>query len=68
MTSRGHLGGLPARGGRRKRSAYRGEMRSDGHEVSILIRPRHGGRAGRGPSKVSTTIIRPPEHWAAAQG
>ena len=37
-------------------------MRGDGHEVSILIGLGGGDRAGRGPSKVSTTIIRPPQH------
>ena len=37
-------------------------MGGDGHEVSILIRLGGGDRAGRGPSKVSTTIIRPPQH------
>jgi hypothetical protein len=40
----------------------RGGMRGDGHELSILIRLGDGDRAGRGPSKVSTTIIRPPQH------
>ncbi len=34
----------------------------DGHEVSILIRVGDGERAGRAPSKVSTIIIRPPQH------
>jgi hypothetical protein len=40
----------------------RGEVRGDGHEVSILIRLGEGDRAGRAPSKVSTMIIRPPQH------
>ena len=40
----------------------RGGMRGVGHEVSILIRLGDGDRAGRGPSNVSTTIIRPPQH------
>jgi hypothetical protein len=31
------------------------------HEVSILIRLGDGERAGRTPSKVSMTIIRPPQ-------
>ncbi len=39
-----------------------GKRRDDHHEVSILIRLGGGERAGRGPSKVSTMIIRPPQH------
>jgi len=40
------------------------------HEVSILIRLGDGERAGRAPSKVSTTIIRPPQqgHRRAGEG
>ena len=37
-------------------------MRGAGHEVSILIRLGDGDHAGRGPSNVSTMIIRPPQH------
>ena len=40
----------------------RGGMQSDGHELSILIRLGDGERQGRGPSNVSTMIIRPPQH------
>ena len=47
-TSRGHRAPAPARGWRRRRSALRGGMRGDGHEVSILIRLGDGERAGRG--------------------
>src|SRR5208283_4900420 len=61
-TSRGHCALVPARSWRRRRSTVRGGMRGDGHEVPILIRLGDGDRAGRGPSKVSTTIIRPPQH------
>src|SRR5208283_2279012 len=43
-------------------STVRGGMRGAGHEESILIRLGDGDRAGRGPSNVSTTIIRPPQH------
>ena len=39
----------------------RGEMRGDGHELSMLIRVGDGERQGRGPSNVSTMIIRPPQ-------
>ena len=46
----------------------RGGMRGDGHEVSILIRLGDGDRAGRGPSKVSTMIIRPPQHGQRRAG
>jgi len=62
-TSRGDDGRVPARGGwRRRRSTVRGGMRVDGHELSILIRLGDGERQGRGPSNVSTIIIRPPQH------
>src|SRR6185312_3793912 len=60
--SRGHGGRVPTGGWRRRRSTERGGMRGDGHEVSILIGLVDGDRAGRGPSKVSTMIIRPPQH------
>ncbi len=36
-------------------------MRGDGHELSILIWAGDGERQGRGPSNVSTMIIRPPQ-------
>ena len=45
----------------------RGGMDGDGHELSILIRLGDGERQGRGPSSVSTMIIRPPP-WVAAAG
>ena len=61
-SSRGHRVRVPARGRRRKRSTVRGGMWGDGHELSILIRPGEGGRAGRGPANVSTMIMRPPQH------
>jgi hypothetical protein len=41
---------------------------SDDHELSILIRLGNGGRAGRGPSNVSTMIIRPPQHGQRRAG
>ena len=59
-TSRGRRARVPARGWRRRRSTVRGGMRGDGHEESILIRLGDGERQGRGPSNVSTMIIRPP--------
>ncbi len=40
----------------------RGGMRGDGHELSIVIRLGDGEHQGRGPSNVSTMIIRPPQH------
>jgi len=43
-------------------------MRGAGHDVSILIRIGEGDRAGRGPSNVSTTIIRPPQHGQRRAG
>ena len=62
-TARGQRSRAPARGWTRNRSTLRSRMRGvDHHEVSILIRVGGGGRAGRTPSKVSTTIIRPPQH------
>src|SRR5208337_1246712 len=61
-TSDGRCARVPARGWRRRRSTVRGGMRGDGHELSILIRLGDGERQGCGPSKVSTTIIRPPQH------
>ena len=60
-TSRGRRARVPARGWRRRRSTVRGGMRGDGHELSILIRLGDGERQGRGPSNVSTMIIRPPQ-------
>ena len=68
-TSRGHEGRVPARGGRRRRrSTVRGGMRGDGHELSILIRLGDGERQGRGPSNVSTMIIRPPQQGQRRAG
>jgi hypothetical protein len=67
-TSRGHEGRVRARGGwRRRQSTVRGGMWGDGHELSILIRLGDGERQGRGPSNVSTMIMRPPQHghWCA---
>jgi hypothetical protein len=43
-------------------------MRGDGHELSILIRVGDGERQGRGPSNVSTMIIRPPQHGQRRAG
>jgi hypothetical protein len=60
-TSRGRRARVPARGWRRRRSTVRGGMQGDGHDVSILIRLGDGERQGRGPSNVSTMIIRPPQ-------
>src|SRR5208282_3505357 len=57
-----------ARGWRRGGVALRRGQRGDDHEVSILIRPGGGGRAGRTPSKVSMMIIRPPQQLGAALG
>jgi hypothetical protein len=56
-----HRARVPACGRRRRRSWVRGGMWGDGHEVSILIRVGDWERQGRGPSNVSTTIIRPPQ-------
>src|SRR5208337_3907079 len=67
-TSRGRRARVPARGWRRRRSMVRGGMRGDGHELSILIRLGDGERQGRGPSNVSTTIIRPPQHGQRRAG
>ena len=61
-TWRGQRCRAPARGWRQKRSTLRGGMGCDCHEVSMLIRLGGGERAGRGPSNVSTMIIRPPQH------
>ena len=59
----------PARGGRRREMALRGgKRRDDPHELSILIRFGDGERAGRGPSNVSTMIIRPPQHGHRCSG
>ena len=53
---------VAAVGRRRGRSALRGgEHGAIAHEVSILIGLGDGERAGRTPSKVSMTIIRPPQ-------
>jgi hypothetical protein len=52
----------PARGWRREEPALRGGNGGGDHEVSILIRLGAGEGAGRGLSKVSTMIIRPPQH------
>ena len=46
----------------------RGGERGDDHEVSILIGVGDGERAGRTPSKVSTMIIRPPQHGQRRTG
>jgi hypothetical protein len=43
-------------------------MRGEGHELSILIRFSEGDRAGRGPSNVSTMIIRPPQQGQRRAG
>jgi len=43
-------------------------MRGDGHELSILIRVGDGERQGRGPSIVSTMIIRPPQQGQRRAG
>ena len=67
-TSRGRRARVPARGWRRRRSTVRGGMRGDGHELSILIRLGDGERQGRGPSNVSTMIIRPPQHGQRRAG
>src|SRR5215472_5996364 len=48
--------------GEARRTALQGGKRGDDHEVSILIRLGDEDRAGRAPSNVSTTIIRPPQH------
>jgi len=50
--------------------ALRGGKHGDGHEVSILMRIGDGELAGRAASKVSTTIIRPPQqgHRRAGEG
>ena len=61
-TWRGQRPCAPAHNWRRKRSALRDGMRSDDHEVSILIGRGGACRAGRTPSKVSMMIIRPPQH------
>jgi hypothetical protein len=67
-TSRGRRARVPALGCRRRRSTLQGGMRGAGHEVSILIRLGDGDRAGRGPSNVSTMIIRPPQHGQRRAG
>ena len=46
----------------------RGGMRGDGHELSVLIRLGDGERQGRGPSNVSTMIIRPPQQGQRRAG
>ena len=67
-TSRGRRARVPARGWRRRRSTVRGGMRGDGHELSILIRLGDGDRQGRGPSNVSTMIMRPPQQGQRRAG
>ncbi len=67
-TSRGRRARVPARGWRRRRSRVHGGMRGDGHEVSILTRLGDGVRQGRGPSNVSTMIIRPPQQGQRRAG
>ena len=59
---RGQRSGGPARGWQRKRSALRGGMGCDGHEVSILIRFGDGDRAGRALEGLDD------DHPAAATG
>jgi hypothetical protein len=66
--SRGRRVRVRACGLRRKRSTLRGGMRGDGHELSMLIRVGDGERQGRGPSNVSTTIIRPPQQGQRCAG
>src|SRR5271156_3995445 len=56
----------PARGWERERLGLRSGKRRDHHEESILIR--FGEGAGRGPSKVSTMIIGPPQHGHRCAG
>jgi hypothetical protein len=51
-----------------RRSALRGRKRGAAHEVSILIGVEDGERAGRMRSKVSMTIIRPPQHGHRRSG
>ena len=46
----------------------RGGMRGEGHELSILIRVGDGERQARGPSNVSTMIIRPPQQGQRRAG
>ena len=65
---RGQRCRVPAGGWKRKRSALRGGMGCGGHEVSILIWVGDGERAGRMASKVSTIIIRPPQHGQRRAG
>ena len=67
-TSRGRRARVPTRGRRRRRSTVRGGTRGDGHELSILIRLGDGERQGRGPSNVSTMIIRPPQQGQRRAG
>ena len=67
-TSRRRRARVPARGWRRRRSTVRGGMRGDGHELSILIRLGDDERQGRGPSNVSTMIIRPPQQGQRRAG
>jgi hypothetical protein len=68
VTSRGRRARVPALGWRRRRSTVRGGVRGDGHELSILIRLGDGERQGRGPSNVSTMIIRPPQQGQRRAG
>ena len=67
-TSRGRRARVPARGRRRSRSTVRGGILGAGHEESILIRVGDGERQGRGPSNVSTMIIRPPQQGQRRAG
>jgi hypothetical protein len=67
-TSRGRRARVPARGRRRSRSTVRGGILGAGHEESILIRVGGGERQGRGPSNVSTMIIRPPQQGQRRAG
>ena len=67
-TARGRRARVPARGRRGRRSKVLDRMRGDGHELSVLIRLGDGERQGRGPSNVSTMIIRPPQQGQRRAG
>src|SRR6516162_346952 len=62
------IGLLLRRGGGGGKRGLRGGKGSDDHEVSIPIRVGDGDRAGRGPSNVSTMIIRPPQQGHRCAG
>ena len=67
-TSHGRRARVLACGRTLRRSWVRGGTRGDGHELSILIRIADGERQGRGPSNVSTMIIRPPQQGQGRAG